>query len=114
LNLYGSCQAAGAIGELVNCRGRWWDMQGDSSISYGCGSELVINQGQVRKSGGTGTTTIYPVQQQRHAGGPDRYPSTSSAAGKGSGVHREAGATLAFSTSSRDGQRRHFGRGQIS
>ena len=61
LALDGSCQAAGAIGELVNLPGGLVDIQGDSSISFACDtSELVINQGVLRKSGGTGTTTINP------------------------------------------------------
>ena len=61
LYLYGSCQGGGAVGELVNLPGALVDVQGDNSISYACGSELVINQGVVRKSGGSGTTRIYPI-----------------------------------------------------
>ena len=58
--LYGSCEAAGSIGELVNLPGALVDVQGNNSIYWGCGTELVVNQGVVRKSGGTGTTYIYP------------------------------------------------------
>ena len=68
------------------------------SINYGCGSELVINQGVVRKSGGTGTTTIQP--QFNNSGTLDVQTGTVNLnKGQGSGVFLpEAGATLIFST----------------
>ena len=47
----------GAACELVNLPGALVDIQGDNSISP-YQTELVLNQGTVRKSGGTGTTTI--------------------------------------------------------
>ena len=61
LNLYGSCTGGGAIGELVNLPGGLVDVQGDNSIYWGCDTEVVVNQGVLRKSGGTGTTTIRPT-----------------------------------------------------
>jgi len=61
LTLCGSCSTSGADGELVNLPGALVDVQGDSSITYYCNTELVINQGVMRKSGGTGTTTIQPT-----------------------------------------------------
>ena len=74
LYLYGSCQGAGAIGELVNLPGALVDVQGDNSIGIGCGSELVINQGVLRKSGGQRHHDHQTdLQQQRHAGCPDRH-----------------------------------------
>ena len=60
LNLYGSCNP-GAIGELVNLPGALVDVQGDNSITWQCSTELVVNQGVLRKSGGTNTTTIHPT-----------------------------------------------------
>ena len=30
-------------------------------LTAACGTELVVNQGVLRKSGGTGTTYIYPA-----------------------------------------------------
>ncbi|HXR04201.1 MAG TPA: hypothetical protein VN836_05790, partial [Verrucomicrobiae bacterium] len=60
LNLRGSCNS-GAIGELVNLPGALLDVQGDNSITWQCTTELVVNQGVVRKSGGTNTTIIQPT-----------------------------------------------------
>ena len=97
--LYGSCQAAGAIGELVNLPGALVDVQGNNSIYWGCGTELVVNQGVVRKSGGTGTTYIYP--SLTNSGTLDVQTGTVNlyTSGQGSGVFLpEAGATLIFST----------------
>jgi hypothetical protein len=54
--LIGSCQDG--VGELVNLPGGLVDIQGDNSINQTCGTELLLNQGVVRKSAGTGTTTI--------------------------------------------------------
>jgi len=99
LQLYGSCGAAGAIGELVNLPGALVDIQGNNSIDNACGTELVINQGVLRKSGGTGTTTIYPAFTNN--GTLDVQTGTVSLNyGQGSGVFLpEAGATLIFSRS---------------
>ena len=96
LNLYGSCQAAGAVGELVNLPGALVDVQGDNSIGIACGSELVINQGVLRKSGGSGTTYIRPTFN--NSGTLDVQTGTVSlSTGQGSGVFLpEAGATLIF------------------
>ena len=97
LYLYGSCKGGGAIGELVNLPGALVDVQGDSVINDGCGSELLINQGVVRKSGGTGTTTIQP--QFYNSGTLDVQTGTINLnnIGQGSGLFLpEAGATLIF------------------
>jgi len=97
LNLYGSCQVAGAVGELVNLPGALVDVQGNYSINIGCGSELVLNQGMVRKSGGTGTTYIYPTFN--NSGTLDVQTGTVYiySIGQGSGLFLpEAGATLIF------------------
>jgi hypothetical protein len=56
LLLLGSCEADN--GELVNLPGALVDIQGDNSIKQNCGTELLLNQGVVRKSAGTGTTII--------------------------------------------------------
>ena len=99
LNLYGSCTGGGAIGELVNLPGALVDVQGNDSISSaGCNTELVINQGVVRKSGGSGTTYIRPTFN--NSGTLDVKTGTVSlSTGQGSGVFLpEAGATLIFST----------------
>ena len=95
LYLYGSC--AGGVGELVNLPGALVDVQGNNSIYYGCGSELLINQGMVRKSGGTGTTIITPIFN--NSGTLDVQTGTVNLyAGQGSGLFLpEAGATLIFS-----------------
>jgi hypothetical protein len=98
LYLYGSCKGGGAIGELVNLAGALLDVQGNNSINGGCGTELVVNQGVVRKSGGTGTTTIQP--QFDNSGTLDVQTGTVNlnGTGQGSGVFLpEAGATLIFS-----------------
>ena len=100
LQLYGSCGAAGAIGELVNLPGALVDVQGNNSIDNACGTELVINQGVVRKSGGTGTTYIYPTFT--NSGTLDVQTGTVNLynSGKGTGTFLpEAGATLIFRTS---------------
>ena len=97
LYLYGSC--SGGIGELVNLPGALVDVQGNNSISYACGTELVVNQGVLRKSGGTGTTYIYP--SLTNSGTLDVQTGTVNlhTSGQGSGLFLpEAGATLIFST----------------
>ena len=75
------------------------DVQGNNSISSaGCNTELVVNQGVLRKSGGTGTTYIYP--SFNNSGTLDVQTGTVSLnnTGQGSGVFLpEAGATLIFS-----------------
>jgi hypothetical protein len=96
LYLYGNCNP-GAIGELVNLPGALVDVQGDNSINYNCNTtELVVNQGVLRKSGGTGTTTIRPTFN--NSGTLDVQIGTVNLnRGQGSGVFLpEAGATLIF------------------
>jgi hypothetical protein len=99
LDLYGSCRFAGAIGELVNLPGALVDIQGDSSIrNGGCNTELVVNQGVLRKSGGAGITYIYP--SLTNSGTLDVQSGTINLndTGQGSGVFLPgAGATLIFS-----------------
>jgi hypothetical protein len=51
----------GGGGELVNLPGALVDIRTDASIYRVCGDEVFINQGTVRKSGGTGTTAINTV-----------------------------------------------------
>jgi hypothetical protein len=98
LNLYGSCAGGGAIGELVNLPGALVDVQGDNSINWQCTTEMVVNQGVLRKSGGTGTTTINPIFN--NSGTLDVQTGTVNLnnTGQGSGLFLpEAGATLIFS-----------------
>ena len=45
---------------LVNLPGVLVDMQSDVGISYYDGNEVMVNQGTVRKSGGSGASAIYP------------------------------------------------------
>jgi hypothetical protein len=69
--LYGTLTNAGTIrlvsgnlelycnpGYLVNLPGALVDLTGDVSIDRGCGGDLLVNLGTVRKSGGTGTSAI--------------------------------------------------------
>jgi hypothetical protein len=94
LSLQGSYY--GGVCELVNLPGGLVDIQGDNSISP-YQTELVLNQGTVRKSGGTGTTTISTLFT--NSGTLDVQTGTVnlSNAGRGSGVFSpEAGATLIF------------------
>jgi hypothetical protein len=48
-------------GYLLNLPGAMVDLAGDVSFDRGCGTELFVNLGTVRKSGGTGTSAINPV-----------------------------------------------------
>jgi hypothetical protein len=48
------------IGTVVNLPGALVDFVSDVSIDNGCATALLVNQGSVRKSGGTGTSTINP------------------------------------------------------
>src|ERR1700690_1515347 len=49
-------------GPLINLSGGLLDLKSDVSIVSGCGGgPSLINMGTVRKSGGTGTSTIYPT-----------------------------------------------------
>ena len=46
---------------LVNLPGALVDMQSDVGISYYYGTEVMVNQGTVRKSGGSGTSVLEPI-----------------------------------------------------
>jgi hypothetical protein len=46
---------------LINLPGALVDITADVSIDIYCGNELLLNYGTVRKSGGTGTSTINPI-----------------------------------------------------
>jgi hypothetical protein len=48
-------------GYLLNLPGALVDLAGDVSIDRGCGGDLFVNLGTVRKSGGTGTSAINPT-----------------------------------------------------
>jgi hypothetical protein len=97
LYLYGSCNP-GAIGELVNLPGALVDVQGDNTITAGCGTELLVNQGVVRKSGGTGTTAINVLFTNNGTLEVQTGTVSLNRNGQGSGVFLpEAGATLIFS-----------------
>ena len=66
-------------------------------LTSAAASELVLNQGMVRKSGGTGTTYIYPTFN--NSGTLDVQTGTVNlySIGQGSGLFLpEAGATLIF------------------
>ncbi|HVM50394.1 MAG TPA: hypothetical protein VMU04_20375 [Candidatus Acidoferrum sp.] len=57
LQLYSGC--SNGYGQLINLPGGLVDLQADVSIDRYCSSyELLDNRGTVRKSGGTGTSTI--------------------------------------------------------
>ncbi len=60
LQIIGASANANYDGELINLRGGLVDLQNDVSIDDYSG-ELVINQGVVRKSGGSGVSTIKPA-----------------------------------------------------
>jgi hypothetical protein len=59
LQLNSSCTAG--QGELINLPGALVDITADVSIDGYCGNEPLVNYGTVRKSGGTGTSTINPI-----------------------------------------------------
>jgi hypothetical protein len=59
LQLPGNCY--GGPGQLVNLAGALVDITADVSINNCSGRGLLVNQGTVRKSGGTSTSTIYPT-----------------------------------------------------
>ena len=46
---------------MVNLPGALVDMQSDVGISYYDGNEVMVNQGTVRKSGGSGTSVLQPT-----------------------------------------------------
>ena len=47
------------VGNLINLAGGLVDLQGDGQITFYYGTEFVLNEGLVRKSGGTNTSYIY-------------------------------------------------------
>src|SRR5439155_27386436 len=47
--------------QLINLPGALVDMQTNMSFDEGCGNEIFLNQGTVRKSGGTGTNSVNVV-----------------------------------------------------
>jgi hypothetical protein len=86
-------------GELVNLPGALVDFQGDVSITWGVGNELIVNEGTVRKSGGTGVSVIQAILD--NTGTLDAQSGTlqlmGATSGTGAGLFTaEAGATLAF------------------
>jgi len=84
-------------GQLINLPGGLVDIRDDSQFSYvGYPTEQVVNQGMVRKSGGTGFSFIYPAFY--NSGELDVMSGTAQLIqGEGSGVFKtEAGATLIF------------------
>ena len=99
LFLRGATCNAGAIGELMNLPGALLDLQTNVNIDTCGGTELLVNQGTVRKSGGTGTSTIYPILN--NSGLVDAQTGSISinggdTAGSTGVFQTEAGATLAF------------------
>ncbi len=89
--------AAGYSGELINLPGGLVDIQADVSIDDYSG-ELFVNQGVVRKSGGSGVSVIKPVFD--NTGSLDVRTGTLTLAGGGSGSGQfltEAGATMTVS-----------------
>jgi hypothetical protein len=55
------CDGNFGEGHLVNLPGAFVDLVSDVSITKGNGSPSIVNQGTLRKSGGTGTSTIEPA-----------------------------------------------------
>ena len=99
LQLLGANCNAGAIGKLVNLPGALLDLQANVNIDSCGGTELLVNSGTVRKSGGTGTSTIYPVLN--NSGLVDAQTGTISinggdTAGSTGVFQSAAGATVAF------------------
>jgi hypothetical protein len=89
----------GQFGEFINLPRALVDMTGDVSIGHdGCGAG-IINEGTVRKSGGTGTNNIAGVFV--NTGTVDAQTGTISFNGTDSGgglFAAETGATLAFTS----------------
>jgi hypothetical protein len=84
---------------LINLLGALVDMTADVSIKNYDGNEVLVNYGTVRKSGGTGTSTIYPILNNLSL--VDAQTGTISINGGDSinstGIFQsEAGATLVF------------------
>src|ERR1035437_8150527 len=95
-------------GKLINLAGGLVDIQSDVSItssSFGVYGEAVVNQGTVRKSGGTGTSTIDSIFN--NTGTVDVQSGTVNLAGGGSlggGGSVAAGAQLNFTGGSFSGE----------
>jgi hypothetical protein len=90
------CFGDSGAGRLINLPGALVDFQDDSWIYYYYGNEAVVNQGTVRKSGGSGISSIYPAFY--NSGLLDVQTGVVSIyTGEGGGVFEaEAGATLNF------------------
>jgi hypothetical protein len=58
LQLYNHPSIPGYNGQINNLAGGLFNIQNDQSLSYGYGYEFFNNAGTVRKSAGTGTTTV--------------------------------------------------------
>jgi hypothetical protein len=89
-------QACGGPGQLINLPGGVVNLQGDVNIDN-CGPGLLVNEGTLEKTGGTGTSTISPVLD--NSGLVDVQTGTVNVNGGGSGSGQfsaETGATLAF------------------
>jgi hypothetical protein len=87
---------SGLLG-LVNLPGALVDIQSDVvNLSWNSGTEVIVNQGTLRKSGGSGTSYIYP--RLNNSGTVDAQSGTLSLNnGNGAGLFlAEAGATLAY------------------
>ena len=98
LFLRGAICNAGAIGELVNLPGALLDLKTNVNIDSCGGTELLVNQGTLRKSGGTGTSTISPMLN--NSGLVDAQTGTVSINGGGNDVgifQADGGATLMLS-----------------
>jgi sugar lactone lactonase YvrE len=88
----------GGLGQLINLPGALVDIQADGLIDIYNGTELIANAGTVRKSGGTGTSTIRPIFN--NTGTLDAQSGIVNIVGGGDGngvFQAEAGATSQFS-----------------
>jgi fibronectin-binding autotransporter adhesin len=97
-------------GQLINLPGALVDLRADVAIDSNGGSAALVNQGTVRKSGGTGTSTISPIfnnfglldAQTGIVSLSGGYPMRISAANQNGGVTKPPGSPLAaWSTSPR-------------
>src|SRR5207247_1952386 len=85
--------------QFINSPGALLDIKADVSIVDPCGGGLLVNYATVRKSGGTGTSTINAILNMNSTGTLDVQTGTVSIAGGGSGngvFQADAGATSQF------------------
>ncbi len=96
-------------GNFINLPGALVDVQGDNFIDSSVGTDLVINQGVLRKCRGH-RHHLHPtrVQQQRHAGCPDRHGQPELRPRRWV-VSAGSGCDADFSQNLRSGQRPHGG-----